>query len=76
MAAHAGCALKLPAVNDRASFEIAHVTSAQVALKTDELYGSGSLLPVGPNRLSDPLSPRERSLTSRPECYKPNGTTK
>ena len=42
MAAQASRALKLPVVNDNASFEIADVTSAQVALESDELYGSGS----------------------------------
>jgi transcriptional regulator with GAF, ATPase, and Fis domain len=40
MAAPASCALRLPAANDRASFEIAHVTSAQVAVESDEL-GNG-----------------------------------
>jgi formate hydrogenlyase transcriptional activator len=42
MAAQASRALKLPAVNDSASFEIPYVTSAQVALERDELYGSGA----------------------------------
>ena len=41
MAAQASRALKLPAVNDSASFEIPYVTSAQVALESDELYSSG-----------------------------------
>jgi hypothetical protein len=47
MAAQAIRALKLPAVNDSASFEIAHVTSAQVALESDELYGNGSPRIIG-----------------------------
>ena len=47
MAAQASRALKLPAVNDNASFEIADVTSAQVALESDELYGSGSSHIIG-----------------------------
>jgi hypothetical protein len=42
MAAQASWACKLPTVNDSASFEIAYVTSAQVALESDELFGSGS----------------------------------
>ena len=42
MAAQASRALKLPAVNDSASFEIPYVTSARVALERDELYGSGA----------------------------------
>src|ERR1700730_4582652 len=41
MAAQVSWARKLPAVNDSASFEIAHVTSAQDALESDELYGNG-----------------------------------
>jgi transcriptional regulator with GAF, ATPase, and Fis domain len=49
MAAQASRALKLPAVNDKASFEIAYVTSAQaqVALENDELCGSGSPRIIG-----------------------------
>jgi transcriptional regulator with GAF, ATPase, and Fis domain len=47
MAAQASWALKLPAVNDRASFEIAHVASAQVLLESRELYGSGSPRIIG-----------------------------
>src|SRR5882762_1462251 len=47
MAAQASRALKLPVVNDNASFEIADVTSAQVALESDELYGSGSPRIIG-----------------------------
>ena len=47
MAAQAIRALKLPAVNDSASFEIPYVTSAQVALDSDELYGSGSSRIIG-----------------------------
>jgi formate hydrogenlyase transcriptional activator len=47
MAAQASWARELPAANDSASFEIAHVTSAQVALKSDELYGSGSPRIIG-----------------------------
>jgi formate hydrogenlyase transcriptional activator len=47
MAAQASRALKLPAVNDNASFEIADVTSARVALESDELYGSGSPRIIG-----------------------------
>jgi formate hydrogenlyase transcriptional activator len=49
MAAQASWARKLPAVNDSASFEIAYVTSAQVALESDELYGSGSPRIIGGN---------------------------
>jgi formate hydrogenlyase transcriptional activator len=47
MAAQVSRALKLPAVNDSASFEIVYVTSAQVALESDELYGSGSPRIIG-----------------------------
>jgi len=47
MAAQASRALKLPAVNDNASFEIADVTSAQVALESDELYRNGSPRIIG-----------------------------
>ena len=47
MAAQASRALKLPAVNDSASFEIENVRSAQVALEGDELYGSGSPRIIG-----------------------------
>ncbi len=47
MAAQASWARKLPAVNDSASFEIADVTSAQVALECDELDGSGSPRIIG-----------------------------
>jgi formate hydrogenlyase transcriptional activator len=47
MAAQASRALKLPAVNDNGSFEIADVTSAQVALESHELYGSGSPCIIG-----------------------------
>ena len=47
MAAQASWAHKLPAVNDSASFEIADVTSAQVARESDELYGSGSSRIIG-----------------------------
>ena len=47
MAAQASRALKLPAVNDNASFEIAEVTSAQVALESDELYSSGAPRIIG-----------------------------
>ena len=46
MAAPASCALRLPAANDRASFEIAPVTSAQVAVESDEL-GNGSPRIIG-----------------------------
>jgi hypothetical protein len=41
MTAQASRALKLPAVNDSVSSEIGHVRSAQVALESDELNGSG-----------------------------------
>jgi hypothetical protein len=41
MAAQASWARKLLAVDDRASFETAYTTSAQVAAESDELYGSG-----------------------------------
>jgi formate hydrogenlyase transcriptional activator len=47
MAAQASWARKLPAVNDSASFEIAYVTSAPVALESDELSGSGSPRIIG-----------------------------
>src|ERR1700681_2707363 len=47
MAAQASRALKLPAVNDSASFEIAYVASARVALESDEFYGSGSPRIIG-----------------------------
>jgi transcriptional regulator with GAF, ATPase, and Fis domain len=47
MAAQASRALKLPAVNDSASFEIPYVTSAQVALESDELYSSGAPRIIG-----------------------------
>src|SRR5882724_8640252 len=47
MAAQASRALKLPAVNDSASFEIPNVTLAQVALENDELFGSGSPRIIG-----------------------------
>jgi formate hydrogenlyase transcriptional activator len=47
MATEARWARKLPAVNDSASFEIAYVTSAQLALESDELYGSGSPRIIG-----------------------------
>ena len=47
MAAQASWARKLPAVNASASFEIADVTSVQVALESDELYGSGSPRIIG-----------------------------
>jgi transcriptional regulator with GAF, ATPase, and Fis domain len=47
MAAQASRALKLPAVNDSASLEIADVTSAQLAHESDELYGSGSPRIIG-----------------------------
>src|SRR6202163_3820415 len=47
MAAQASRALKLPAVNDGASFEIPYVTSAQVALESDELYCSGAPRIIG-----------------------------
>ena len=43
MAAQAIRALKLPAVNDSASFEIAHVTSAQVALESATAMGHRAL---------------------------------
>ena len=46
MAAQASWARKLPAVNDNASFEIAYVMSAQLALES-ELYGSGSWRIIG-----------------------------
>ncbi len=47
MAAQASRALKLPAVNDSASFEVPYVTSAQVALESDELYSSGAPRIIG-----------------------------
>ena len=47
MAAQASWARKLPAVNDNASFEIAYVMSAQLALERGELYGSGSSRIIG-----------------------------
>ena len=47
MAAQASWARKLPAVNDSASFEIPYVTSAQVALESDELYPSGAPRNIG-----------------------------
>jgi formate hydrogenlyase transcriptional activator len=47
MAAQAIRALKVPAVNDSASFEIASVTSAQVGLESEELYGNGSPRIIG-----------------------------
>jgi formate hydrogenlyase transcriptional activator len=48
MAAQASWARELPAINDSgASFEIAHVKSAQVALESDELYGHGSPRIIG-----------------------------
>jgi transcriptional regulator with GAF, ATPase, and Fis domain len=47
MAAQASRALKLPVVNDSAPFEIAYVTSAQLGLESDELYGSGSPCIIG-----------------------------
>ncbi|HTB13106.1 MAG TPA: sigma-54 dependent transcriptional regulator [Bryobacteraceae bacterium] len=47
MAAPASCAPKLPAVNESASFEIAHGISAQVALESDELFGGGSPRIIG-----------------------------
>jgi hypothetical protein len=47
MTAQASRALKLPAVNDSVSSEIGHVRSAQVALESDELYGSGSTRIIG-----------------------------
>ena len=47
MPAQASRARELPAVNDSASFEIAHVTSAQVALESDELHGNGSPRIIG-----------------------------
>jgi formate hydrogenlyase transcriptional activator len=47
MAAQASRALKLPAINDSASFEIPSVTSAQVALESDELYSRGAPRIVG-----------------------------
>src|ERR1700686_330180 len=47
MAAQASRALKLPAVNDSASFEIPYVMSAQVALESDELYSSGAPRIIG-----------------------------
>jgi formate hydrogenlyase transcriptional activator len=47
MAAQASWARELPAANDSASFEIAHVTSAQVALEGDELYANGSPRIIG-----------------------------
>src|SRR4030088_84592 len=47
MAAQASWALKLPAVNDSASFEIQYVTSAQVALESGELYSSGAPRIIG-----------------------------
>ena len=47
MAAQASWARKLRAVNDSESFEVAHVKSAQVALESGELYGSGSSRIIG-----------------------------
>src|ERR1700736_4658069 len=47
MAAQASRARELPAVNDSVSFELAHVTSAQDTLESDELYGSGSPRIIG-----------------------------
>jgi formate hydrogenlyase transcriptional activator len=47
MAAQASRALKLPGFNDNASSEIAYVTSEQVALESDELYGGGSPRIIG-----------------------------
>jgi formate hydrogenlyase transcriptional activator len=47
MAAQASRALKPPAFNDSASFEISHVTPAQVTLESDELYGKGSSRIIG-----------------------------
>jgi formate hydrogenlyase transcriptional activator len=47
MVAQASWARKLPAVNDSTSFEITYVTSAPVALESDELYGSGSPRIIG-----------------------------
>ena len=47
MAAQASWGRKLPAANDSASFEIEYGTSAQVALKSDELYGGESPRIVG-----------------------------
>ena len=47
MAAQASWARKLPAVNDNASFEIAYVMSAQLALESGDLYGSGSSRIIG-----------------------------
>jgi len=47
MAAQPSWARRLPTVNDSASFEIAYMTSAQVALESDELYGSGSPRIIG-----------------------------
>src|SRR5260370_1342888 len=47
MGAQASWARKLPAVKESSSLEIAYVTSAQVALESDELYGSGSPRIIG-----------------------------
>jgi transcriptional regulator with GAF, ATPase, and Fis domain len=47
MAAQASRALKLPAVKDSASSEIPYVTSAQVAVESDELYSSGAPRIIG-----------------------------
>jgi len=47
MAAQASRALKLPAVNDSASFEIPYVTPTRVALESDELYSSGAQRIIG-----------------------------
>jgi DNA-binding NtrC family response regulator len=47
MAAQASWARKLHAVNDSESFEIAHLTSGQVALDSDELYSNASPRIIG-----------------------------
>jgi transcriptional regulator with GAF, ATPase, and Fis domain len=47
MPAPASWAPKMPGVNESASLEIASVTSAQVALESDGLYGSGSPRIIG-----------------------------
>jgi transcriptional regulator with GAF, ATPase, and Fis domain len=47
MAAPASWAPKLPLVNESASFEMAHITPAQIAPESDEHYGSGSPRIIG-----------------------------
>jgi formate hydrogenlyase transcriptional activator len=47
MAAQASRALRLPEVKDSASFDIPYVTSAQIALESDEFYGDGAPRIIG-----------------------------